>query len=98
MAQENTNYLDSIEKGLENVALRPFDMYVLGPFLIWYGLKSKSMPPLARKFVVTAGIWQLFYNWRKYREIPQNLTKLAQNFSKISELPKLLDNNGNPNT
>lgn len=95
---ENGQYIKSIEAGIENVATRPFDMYVLGPFLIYYGLKSKTMPPLARKFIVTAGIWQLFYNWRKYREIPDNINKLLKNFSKISELPKLLDTNGKANT
>lgn len=97
MENENTNYLQSIELGIENVALRPFDRYVLGPFLIYYGLKSKKMPPLARKLIVTAGIWQLYYNWRNYRNIPADVTKLIQNFSKLSELPKLLDTNGNAN-
>ena len=91
ISSNKTDYLAAIEKGLESVKQRPFDRYVLGPFLIWYGLKSKKMPPLSRKFIVTAGIWQIFYSWRKYRELPQTIT------TNIQKLPEAFNING-PNT
>ena len=72
--------LDAVEKGLESVKQRPFDTYLLGPFLIWFGLQAKSSPRLARKLVLSAGIWQIFYSWRKYREIPGHIAKGPQKF------------------
>ena len=75
-----SNMLEAIETGIEGVKQRPFDTYVLGPFMIWYGLRSKGMPPLSRKIIVSAGIWQVMYSWRKYREIPKHVAQSPQKF------------------
>ena len=73
--------LREIERRIENVPKRPFDTYILPPFLIWYGIKSKNMPILARRMVVTAGIYGLYYSWRQYRTIPEDIKKLPQLFT-----------------
>jgi len=72
------NFIDKIEAIISNVEARPFDRYVLGPFLIWYGLRSKKMPKLSRKLIVTAGVYQLFYNWNRYRRLQKTLAEPEQ--------------------
>jgi len=72
--------IGTIESAIENIEKRPFDLYVLGPFLVWYGLKSRTMPRLARRILVSAGIFQIFYAWRSYREKPMEfIAKLTEN-------------------
>ena len=68
------NFITNIEDTITSVERRPFDRYVLGPFLIWYGLRSKKMNKWARRLITTAGIYQLFYNWNEYRELQAKLT------------------------
>lgn len=80
-----SNLLEAIETGIEGVKQRPFDTYVLGPFMIWYGLKSKGMPDLSRKLIVSAGIWQLMYSWRKYREIPKQVVEGPRKFLALTK-------------
>ena len=77
MAEQKTGigaFLDNVEEILGGVEQRPFDRYVLGPFLIWYGLKSKKMGKWPRRLIVTAGIYQLFYNWNEYRNLQAKLS------------------------
>lgn len=64
-----TQFISGIEDTLSNVEKRPFDAYLLGPFLIWYGMKSKKMGKWPRRIILTAGIYQLMYNWNKYRSL-----------------------------
>lgn len=78
--------IEAIEKGIENIKERPFDTYVLGPFMIWYGLKSKGMPKVARTVMVSGGIWRIFYSWRKYREIPQNIVEAPKKFLNLTQV------------
>ena len=73
--------LHSLEDWLDNAKPRTFDKFLLGPFLVWYGLQYRKTPKLARRLLITAGIWQIFYSWKHYRELPHNL----------SELPKLVN-------
>ncbi len=63
--------VSKVEAAIEEIEKRPFDLYVLGPFLVWYGLRSKGMPKLARRIIVTSGIFQVWYAWRDYRELPE---------------------------
>jgi hypothetical protein len=76
-------YVKDIEDSLSNLSKRPFDAYILGPFLIWYGLKSKGMNKFPRKMLVAAGIWQLYYNWHHYRSLPENIKEAPQHLLTI---------------
>lgn len=73
--------LQTLEDWLDNAKPRTFDKYLLGPFLIWYGLHYRKNPTLARRILVTAGIWQVFYAWKHYRQLP----------NKLEDLPKLVN-------
>lgn len=70
--------LAEIEKTIEDAQVRGFDVYVLGPFLIWYGLRSKGMHRYARRVMVTAGIWQIIYHWKQYKGAPDAIAQLPQ--------------------
>jgi hypothetical protein len=52
---------------------RGFDRYILGPFMIWYGMKSKGMNKQARRLLVTAGIFQVFYAWNSYSKLQEKI-------------------------
>lgn len=76
--------IKAVEKGIESVEKRPFDTYLLGPFLIWFGLKAKGSHKLSRKILVSAGIWQIFYSWRKYRELPKQIAQGPKKFLQLN--------------
>ncbi len=57
---------------------RLFDTYALGPFLIWYAMKSKSMGKWSRRTLFTAGIYTVIYNWKNYRAAQDYLATQAQ--------------------
>ncbi len=80
------NILATVEDILSDTSTRPFDTYVLGPFLIWYGLKSKKMGKWPRRLMVTAGIYQLLYNWKNYRDAYGALQSPDELKRKISEV------------
>lgn len=74
------NLIDEIEDFLAGSKTRTFDKYLLGPFLIWYGLKFRKTPRMARRLLISAGIWQLYYSWNYYRRLPEN----------VKDIPKLI--------
>lgn len=87
--------LTKINSGLENVDRRVFDDYILGPFLIWYGLKSKGMGKWPRRALVSAGIYQIMYSWPRYKNVALALkenpnvfqtamTKIQEPFTPVS--------------
>ncbi len=53
----------------ENAKRRPFDRFLLGPFMVWYGLKSRSMPRWPRRILIAGGIWQLVFGWQEYKRL-----------------------------
>jgi len=61
--------ISDLEASIEKIERRPFDRYALGPFMIWYGLKSKTMGRWPRRAMVAGGIFQLIYAWREYRKL-----------------------------
>lgn len=75
---ETPGVLTNLENAIENIKQRPFDLYVIGPFMVWYGLRSKKMPKFARRLMVTGGIFQIWYAWRSYRELPQTIIAKAK--------------------
>lgn len=68
--------LHTLEDWFDSAEPRAFDKYLLGPFLVWYGLQYRKSPKIARRLLITAGIWQIFYSWKYYRKLPQDLKEL----------------------
>jgi len=75
---ESPGVLTNLEASIEAIKKRPFDLYVIGPFMVWYGLKSKNMPKFSRRLLVTGGIFQVWYSWRSYRELPNTIIAKVQ--------------------
>lgn len=46
--------------------VRLLDVFVLGPFMIWFGLTARGVSPLARSAMVVAGIGTIVYNAGTY--------------------------------
>lgn len=48
--------------------IRLLDVFVLGPFMIWFGLQARGMPEWAKTAMIAAGIGTIVYNAMTYRE------------------------------
>lgn len=71
--------LPDIKESLENVKPRFFDTYILGPFLVWYGMRSGTpMGKNTRRIMVSAGIWTLFRNWKEYGNIQAKIDEIKK--------------------
>ena len=78
---------------LVNAKVRPFDRFLLGPFMIWYGLQSKKMGRWPRRVMIAGGMYQLLYAMKEYKSLmsavkegPSTVLNLIQN-----EEPKELE-------
>lgn len=65
----------NLKDTFSNIETRSFDKYLLGPFMIWYGLKSKKMSRWPRRIMITAGIFQVMYNLNAYKKLPQTIAQ-----------------------
>jgi hypothetical protein len=60
---------EQFESDVQALKPRFFDTYILPPFMVWYGMKSKGMNKLARRMLFTAGIYLFYRNYREYKAI-----------------------------
>jgi len=66
---------EQFEADLQKIGPRPFDIYALGPLLIYFAFKGKK--PLgrwSRRILFTAGLYTIFRNWQNYKSIPQTVS------------------------
>lgn len=49
--------------------IRLVDMFLLGPFMIWFGIQAQAVPDLAKGVMVISGIATVIYNGRNYLRI-----------------------------
>ena len=54
---------------LTKIKVRPFDRFIIGPFMIWYGLRSKKMSHWPRRVLIAGGIYQVIYGINDYRKL-----------------------------
>lgn len=47
---------------------RLFDVYALGPFMLWFAVKAKQMPRWARSTLFVSGVMTISYNWDEYKK------------------------------
>ena len=52
---------------METEQVRAFDIYVLGPFLVWAAFQGK-LGPWAKRALFVSGVMTTFYNLSAYRE------------------------------
>lgn len=71
--------IERFNKIIENQQRRGFDKYLLAPFLLWVGIRSKSLPKKIRRLLVAAGVFQIFYSWSDYIELQAKIVEAANN-------------------
>jgi len=49
-------------------SVRLVDVFVLGPFMVWAGLRATTLPEWARTALVVSGILTVVYNGANYLE------------------------------
>ena len=47
-------------------AIRLMDVYALGPFMVWFGVKAKDVPEAARLVMIVAGLGTIALNGVNY--------------------------------
>ena len=57
----------------QNVRLA--DVFVLGPFSIWFGAQAEDMPTWARAAMIMYGVGTIAYNGKNYLEIQEEERK-----------------------
>lgn len=67
--------LSEIDAMLKSQKVRAFDIYALGPFMIWYAMKSKGVNPWAKRALFASGVMTIVYNWTNYRKAQAILTE-----------------------
>lgn len=70
--------MNELDQLFASQRVRLFDTYALGPFLIWYAMKSKGMGKWSRRTLFTAGIYTVIYNWKNYRAAEEYLAAQAK--------------------
>ncbi len=50
--------------------VRLFDVFILGPFMIWAGIQLQN--EIAKSAMVAAGAGTIIYNWNNYKEDQEN--------------------------
>ena len=49
--------------------VRLIDIFLLGPFMIYFGINATGVPELANTLMIIAGIATIIYNGRNYLKI-----------------------------
>ena len=65
--------LDNLETAMKSQKVRFFDIYALGPFMLWYSWKSKGMGSWPRRVLFVSGVYTVLYNLKNYRSIKADL-------------------------
>ncbi len=64
--------LDSVAKTQK---VRAFDIYALGPFLIWVSMRKKPLGRWTRRTLLVAGVMTVVYNWKRYRALEKAIAE-----------------------
>lgn len=59
--------------------VRLFDVYALGPMLIYAATRKHALGPWSKRALFISGVMTIIYNWDKYRTIKADLQKAATN-------------------
>lgn len=58
--------------------VRLFDIYALGPVLLYAATRKRPLGRWTKRTLFVAGIMTIVYNWSKYRTIKTDLEKAVQ--------------------
>ncbi len=76
----NQYSLNDAAKAFNNVKKRPFETYILGPFLILYAAKlHKGKSLRARRILASAGMYIVLRNLDSYKKLMKGQVDNGQN-------------------
>ena len=79
--------LEQFEADTENMKPRFFDNYILAPFMVWYGMSSKTpMGRWPRRLLFTSGVYMVMRNLKQYREGVASLQARLASAQSTSEI------------
>lgn len=80
-----------IESLIKSQKVRAFDIYALGPFMMWYSVKSKGMGRWPRRALFISGFMTMLYNYENYKKVKTWLETEGLNAAKdpLTALSKL---------
>lgn len=65
---------EQFEADIAKIKPRVFDIYILGPFMIYFAMKSKKgMGRWTRRMLFTAGLYTVYRNWQSYKTLPETV-------------------------
>jgi hypothetical protein len=64
-----TDTLSELDRVLKSQKVRAFDVYALGPFMMWYSVKSKGMGRWPRRALFISGFMTMLYNYENYKKV-----------------------------
>ncbi len=53
-------------KGDKSQLIRLVDVFLLGPFMVWFGVKAVGVPEWAGILMIVFGVLTIVYNGRNY--------------------------------
>jgi len=71
--------LRDLEPYIKSQPMRLFDIYALGPFLMWYAYKTRDMGRWPRRALFISGFMTILYNYDHYKNIKAEMeARLAE--------------------
>jgi len=67
--------MDNIPEIGKPQVVRLWDVFFLGPFLVWGGMYRSRLPKPARAIMVVSGVLTIWYNGRNYLRYKDSLSK-----------------------
>ncbi len=58
--------------------VRLFDVYALGPFLLYAATRKAPLGRWTKRTLFVAGVMSIVYHWNKYRSIKSDLANVVQ--------------------
>lgn len=71
--------LHKIDELAASQKVRLFDIYALGPVLIYAATRKEKLGRWTKRSLFVAGVMTIVYNWHRYRTIKNDLTKALEN-------------------
>jgi len=76
-----TPIIAKIDEVAASQKTRLFDIYALGPLLLYASTRKTVLGPWTKRALFISGIMTIAYNWKKYRSIETDLKKAVADVS-----------------
>lgn len=60
--------------------VRLFDVYLLGPFLLYAATRKAPLGQWTKRTLFVAGCMTVIYNWRRYKTVKQDLASAVKEY------------------